>query len=108
MNTGELANKRRFILRVLFPFGPIACKELGIVPVSEDVGDKENAQANAELYGAASAWGEFLMKRVTWYMEAYHVLHSEHPAIEGTSTERSLEEHLASFGASIMHEEREM
>lgn len=98
----DLSNKRRFINRCVFPYGPVACKELGIIPPSEDVSEIENRQAEGEMNGAALAWGEFIMQRVHWYTTSYGVLRSEHPVIDGVDTERDTADHLAAFAAAVL------
>jgi hypothetical protein len=102
----DLANKRRFVNRAVYPYGPLACKELGIIPSSADVAELEDRSANAEMNGATMAWGRFLLQRAEWYVTAYNALHEAHPTIDGNDTERDLPAHLLAFAASLMLDER--
>lgn len=102
----DLANKRRFVNRVVYPYGPQACKELGIIPSSAEVAELEERNANAEMNGATMSWGRFLLQRAEWYVAAYNALHEAHPVIDGVDTERELSAHLLAFAASVMLDER--
>jgi len=94
--------KKQFLQRAFFPLGTQVCKEIGLVPPSEDVAESEQHQAYHELMAAGEEWGEFLRKRVEWYVQGLEALHSSGIGV----TERELPDHIAAFAAAVMVDER--
>lgn len=95
--------KKQFVSRAFFPFGKLACREMGLVPASPDVSQLEDGQAHAELHAVYDGAGDFLRQRVAWYVQAYEALLASDSPV---SLERSLEDHLMAFGISVMMDER--
>lgn len=94
--------KKQFVTRAFYPHGAIACREMGIVPASAEVGDEEAHQAYHELMAAVASWSDFVMTRAHWYVQAHDALMASDQPIP----ERELEAHLAAFALSIMVDER--
>ena len=99
---GALPVKKQFVIRAFYPHGALACREMGIVPASADVGDEEAHQAYHELTAAVSSWSAFVLMRAQWYVQAHDALMASSEPIP----ERELESHLAAFALSIMVDER--
>lgn len=101
--TTGLPIKKQFVSRAFFPFGALACREMGLVPASDDVAYHEATQAHTELHAVHDSFGEFIRQRILWYTQAYEALQA---ADTPRSMERSLEDHLMAFAISIMMDER--
>lgn len=94
--------KKQFVTRAFYPHGALACKEMGLVPASEEVAGEEAHQAYHELTAAVASWSQFVLTRAQWYVQAHDALMAADAAIP----ERELEAHLAAFAMSIMVDER--
>lgn len=94
--------KKQFLTRAFYPYGPEACRALGLMPSSQDVAKWEADQAMHEVSSAAGSWSGFILSRVAWYLQANEALLSDHEEV----AERTLEEHLAAFTMSVMIDER--
>lgn len=102
MEADALPVKKQFVTRALYPYGALACKEMGIVPASEEVAQEEAHQAYHEIMAAVGSWIDFAMVRARWYVQAHDAL----MAADEPVPERDLEAHLAAFALSIMVDER--